>query len=89
MPADSKVFLGFSNTQKGHEFSSTLETWVLAPVSFERQFPKIGKDWNEELQVKIQQEKELQREQERARELELRMERERNMTRSRGYGLEM
>lgn len=89
MPADSKVVLGFSNTKKGREWSEAVEMWVLAPVSFERQSPKMGKDWNEELQERMRQEKELQLEQERAREWELRMERERNMTRSRGYGLEM
>ena len=50
MPADSKVVLGFSNTQKGREFSESVEMWVLASVSFERQVTNMGKDWNVEVQ---------------------------------------
>ena len=87
MPADSKVVLGFSNTQKGREFSESVEMWVLAPVSFERQVPKMGKDWNEELQM--QKEKELQQEQQRSKDLERTQEAERERSATRGYALEM
>lgn len=79
MSIDSKVILAFSKNEQGDSFAQEVSALSFSAV-FERHTPQMGKDWNEELQIKMQ-EKKLQREQ------DLRLERQRTMTR--GYGLEM
>jgi len=80
MPDDSKVILAFGKNGQGDTFAKEVSA-LSSSATFERQASQMGKDWNEELQMKIQQERE------RAREQELRLEEQRSM--SRGYELEM
>lgn len=81
MPDGSKVILAFEKNGQGDTFAKEVSTLsTSAAVTFERQAPQTGKDWNEELH-KIQKERELRREQ------ELKLERQRMITRS--YELEM